>query len=276
MALVFVTIFFILIFGFWVYFISNKIKNYIYKTDNLLNKVYDMIESSNKYEESLENVINKKNDEVNPLDVEKELLSTPYDKDGRGSVLDIDTIEYPDVSLNDIKNKTYNSSVNERIAFPLIDDGFPTVILLPLEVVSVLRKEFNLENYENPITRNQFIGFILENNIRVGLKHIVNAFPHNLGSNALFIPATSKVEDKNIFDAVDNNHMYSYLKIIRYVENGEIFEKVTNSCELYSSYLKCFPDVMQKGMPNGSQFLEWYDNAVDELIRLNDYDQNEI
>jgi len=266
--------------------INDRMKRSLVKVEHIMEGVRQMVDSMDKYKDELEDIaighhdtvdISKLEDFICAKDnenIEDKISSTPYDNDGRGSVLENENIVYPDVTLEDVKNKNYSFSPEERVVFPLIDDGFPTIVLLPLELVAVLRKEFNLENYENPIMRDQFIHFILENNIKIGIKHLVGLAPHNLKSNITFPSAPSKIEPKDMKDAIGDND--GYLKIIRYVEGGEVIEKVVKSNELYVSYINTFSDVMTLGLPSGSQFLDWFNNAIDELIRLEDYDSKTI
>jgi len=215
-------------------------------------------------------------------DNEDRIVSDPFvGEKSAGEVKKVDK-DFEDYELEDVRGMKYlELDLDTTAVFPVIDEGdMPLAITLPIELIYVIRKEFELEDYGTPIRYKALAKFLKDNDITLGrfkdLDIYVKAkkdrgFRDKLYGQNDFNLATGLGLNLSARDAVwvSTINQEKVIRFMRKDNNGvsHLVEKVTGSVDLYQAYINKFGNIMVQGIPTEEEINKFIDDFTKRSLR---------
>ena len=231
-----------------------------------------------------------------------------YKKDGHNIEYPIVKFIKPTVTDEELKGKRYISNIDDMMNMVVLDlCNIPINYKLPKELFFVIVEKFGTVDAEGdidfsePIKYSVIMDFIKENDIVIGGFNFgaqnYKYEPKSVSSDKLFTILSNNNEitkpinlDKDVMILQNESLNVSIQNtinekdevfVISYEDNNKIFKKFTKNIEVYRHYKNTFPYTTDKSMgelklPSVGQFIEWYDQATYDIMKLDDQVANGI
>ncbi len=169
----------------------------------------------------------------------------------------------------DVQHKKYeNLKLSDLSSMPMIFESYPIAVLIPHELVGIIRRHFNLftdgEGYEKIISYDDYRDFLSKYDITIH-KDLTKdpAFPTDKKTYESGLPSDFYKSEYDPTLSVDMESSRNSTAVKYTDGKNRIIERELNNNVLYKSYMKQFWGILKDGIyPTRVAFEYWLDEAT--------------